>query len=105
MAENKELERIREDAEERQRGILVPDLIRSGRSVDEFMWKGDPKASLVQRIGLLIFGFMFLVLFAIAVVILATRTWEGALVGSVMGAFSGIFSFRFLRNAFKKKHR
>jgi hypothetical protein len=77
MAEKKELERIREDAEERQRGTLVPDSIRSGRSVDEFMWKGDPKASLVQRIGLLFFGLMFLVLFAIAVVILATRTWEG----------------------------
>jgi hypothetical protein len=105
MAEKKELERIREDAEEHQRAILVPDLIRSGRSVDEFMWKGDPKASLVQRIGLLIFGLMFLVLFAIAVVILATSTWEGALVGSVMGAFSGIFSFRFLRNAFKGKRR
>jgi membrane associated rhomboid family serine protease len=105
MAQMKDVERIRKDVEERQRGILVPNLIRSGRSVDEFMWKGDPKASLVQRIGLLIFGLMFLVLFAIAVFILATMTWEGALVGTVMGSISGIFSFRFLRNAFKKKPR
>jgi Flp pilus assembly protein TadB len=105
MAEMKDLERIREDAEERQRAILVPDLIRSGRSVDEFMWKGDPKASPVQRIGLLIFGVMFLVFFALAVLLIVTRKWEGLPVGLVVGVISGIFSFRFLRNAFKKKPR
>jgi Flp pilus assembly protein TadB len=103
MAEMKDFERIREDAEERQRAILVPDVIRSGRSVDEFLWKGDPKASPVQRIGLLIFGVGFLVLFALSILILVTQKWDGLPVGLVLGAISGIFSFRFLRNAFRKK--
>ncbi len=106
MAEKKDFKQIREDVEERQRGILVPDLIRSGRSVDEFMWKGDPNASLVQRIGLLVFGMFFLFLFSIAVfIIIATRTWEGLLVGLPVGVISSIFSFRFPRNAFRKKRR
>jgi Flp pilus assembly protein TadB len=106
MAENKDFKQIREDVEERQRGILVPDLIRSGRSVDEFMWKGDPKALPVQRIGLLVFGIFFLFLFSVAVfIIIASRTWEGLVVGLPVGVISGIFSFRFLRNAFRRGRR
>jgi hypothetical protein len=105
MTEKDDLDKIRESAEQSQRAVLVPDLLRSGRSVDEFMWKGDPKASLVQRIGLLIYGAMFLTFFALAVFILLTGGWGGLPVGLVVGALSGIFSFRFLRNAFKKKRR
>ena len=105
MAKMTDFERIRKDVEERQRAILVPDLIRSGRSVDDFMWKGDPKASFVQRLGLFIFGVFFLALSLTGVFIIATRTWEGLVVGLPMSVIPGMFSFRFLRNAFRKKRR
>jgi hypothetical protein len=105
MAKMTDFKRSRNELEERQRAILVPDLIRSGRSVDDFMWNGDPKASLVQRIGLFIFGVFFLVLFCTGVFIIATWTWAGFVVGLPTSVIPGIFSFRFLRNAFRKKHR
>ena len=105
MERGQDADEMLKEIDRKQGAAKWPETLEAGRSVDEFMWKGDPKATLVQRIGLLIFGALFLFLFVVAVIILATRTWEGLLVGLVIGSFSGIFSFRFLRNAFKRKPR
>ncbi|HEY4362002.1 MAG TPA: hypothetical protein VGN17_13580 [Bryobacteraceae bacterium] len=44
------------DLKARQRNIVFPDTVRNGRAVDKLLWKGDPDAPLVQRIGMLILG-------------------------------------------------
>jgi hypothetical protein len=37
-----------------------PDTLRNGRVLDSFVWKGSPNATLVQRVGIALFGFLFL---------------------------------------------
>ena len=96
------LDRIREEAEEKQRAILWPDTLRSGRSVDEFLWRGDRRATLVQRIGLAVFAMMFLFCASICVALLFKEdTWGGWAVGIIVGLLTGIPGVRFLINVFR----
>ena len=46
--------------EARQRNIVWPDTLRNGALVDAFLWKGSPDATPTQRIGIALFGFLFL---------------------------------------------
>ena len=57
-----QFDQIRTEVEARQRSILWEDGLRNGKSVDAFLWHGDPKAKPIQRAGFLVFGFMFLLL-------------------------------------------
>jgi len=102
------LDRIREETEEKQRAILWPDVLRSGHSVDEFLWKGDRRATPVQRIGLAVFAMMFLSCASIFVVLLfKDATWGGRVVEIILGLLSGIPGVKFLINVFRhqpKRH-
>ncbi len=49
-----------EEVELKQRNTVWPDTMLNGTNVDAFLWKGNPKATLVQRIGAVIFGLSFL---------------------------------------------
>jgi hypothetical protein len=49
-----------EEIKAKQRNTLWPDVLASGRRVDEFLWSGSPSASIVQRIGASLFGLGFL---------------------------------------------
>jgi hypothetical protein len=49
-----------EEIKAKQRNTVWPDTMRNGRSVDAFLWKGDPDAPRVQRIGACIFGLFFI---------------------------------------------
>jgi hypothetical protein len=60
MSTGQDFEQLRESIEVSQRRTTFPDTLRAGRSVDSLLWHGDPKAPLVQRIGLAIFAVMFL---------------------------------------------
>jgi hypothetical protein len=51
---------VSDDIRARQRSTVWPDTLRNGRVVDSFIWKGSPDATLVQRIGIALFGFLFL---------------------------------------------
>jgi hypothetical protein len=96
------LDRIREETEEKQRAILWPDMLRSGRSVDEFLWKGDRRATPVQRIGLVVFATMFLFCASIfAVLLFKEDTWGGRVVEIIIGLLTGIPGVRLLINAFR----
>lgn len=53
-------QRLVEDVKQKQSNTLWPDAPNNGRSVDEFLWKGNPDAPLVQRIGACIFGLTFM---------------------------------------------
>jgi hypothetical protein len=82
-----------------------------GHAVDEFLWKGDPKATLIQRVGLFIFASMFLSIcvgfIVVIVVMVIQRDWVTFLMGLGFATLSGIAGFRFLLNAFRlqKHHR
>ena len=98
-----------EDLKERQRATEWPDTLRAGRSVDEFLWKGDPKATPIQRAGLLVFGAFWFFLFAMAIIIFIKGVLERELmmtiIGTVFGAVIGYVDFRLIRNAFRHKIR
>jgi hypothetical protein len=95
--------------EERQRATVWPDTLRAGRSVDEFLWKGDPKATPVQRAGLLVFAALWFFLFAMMTVLAIKAVLERdlmtTLIGTVFGAAIGYVDFRLFRNAFCHKIR
>ena len=81
---------------------------QSPRSIDELLWKGDPKATPVQRVGLVIYALMFLFLFVVLVVIIVMIVkddfdWVSFLGVLLMGTLSGTFGFRFLFNAFRRQ--
>jgi hypothetical protein len=111
MRDKSDLEHLRTELEEKQSATTFPETIRAGRSVDEFLWKGDPKATRVQRVGLFIFAAMFLFLFvcflAIMIVMFVKRDfdWVSFLIVLMFATLSGIAGFRFLFNAFRhQKH-
>lgn len=102
MAHGQDTDEMLKKIDGQQGAVEWPETLEAGRSVDEFLWKGDPKATRVQRVGLVIFGVGFLFLFVIAVVLTVVgRDWPDIICGLVIGTPSGIFAFRFLRNAFR----
>lgn len=60
------------DADAGQRNILVPDILRNNRSVDEALWKGSRTAPPVQRVGAVVIG-LLLILCGISSAMTATR--------------------------------
>jgi hypothetical protein len=48
------------EIESRQRNTVWPDTLRNGAIVDAFVWKGSPTATAIQRIGIALFGLLFL---------------------------------------------
>jgi hypothetical protein len=103
MEDKPTLDQIREDVEERQKAILWEDARKGGRSVDAFLWRGDPKAKPIQRAGLIVFGFMFLLpaVFCFAGLIVTHTAETSALVPVlVLGTGALLVSLRLFRNAF-----
>ena len=101
MGKHPQFEKIREEIEANQRTVLFPDGLRAGKSVDEFLWKGDPKAKPIQRAGLALFAIMFLFISGLAIVILFTKDdWPSRVYGSVLGTIFLIIGIRFSRNLF-----
>ena len=44
----------------KQRNIVFPDTLRNSRGVDEYLWKGSPNATRVQRVASWMFGCFFI---------------------------------------------
>ena len=85
--------------------------LNPGRAVDAFLWKGDPRATPIQRVGLFIYALMFLLLFAGFVVVMTVMIvrhnfdWVSFIGVLMMGTLMGTFGFRFLFKAFRhQKH-
>jgi hypothetical protein len=55
-------ERLIEDVTASQRNTLWPDAMVNSSSVDALLWKGSPKATRVQRIGIAIWGLTFVLI-------------------------------------------
>jgi hypothetical protein len=52
---------IVEDLTVRQRNTTWPHVLRGGRAVDEYLWKGAKDAPMVQRVGAFILALAYLV--------------------------------------------
>jgi hypothetical protein len=94
----KELNSDIEDRKARQRNLIWPDVLRGGRAVDEFLWKGARDAPLVQRVGALIVALAYL-LVAVAFVAMAVEQGKW-----FIGAFAALLFLAggwFIRNALR----
>jgi hypothetical protein len=87
----------------RQRNIVFPDTVRNGRSVDALLWRGDPHATRVQRIGIAVFAATYLLLGALFIYM----GWHGdpqdsalKLVGLLFAAPLIYVGVRLLKNTF-----
>ncbi len=85
MQQKSELDRIREEAEMKQRAILWLDMLRSGRTVDEFLWKGSPRATPIQSIGVALLGILFLFCAALSTILIFREPLKNSRVCVVIG--------------------
>lgn len=104
-------EPLKEIDREQSPGTWPETTLNPGRAVDQFLWKGDPKATPIQRVGLFVFALMFLFLFvgfAVVMVVMLVRHeiyWQNILIVMMFITLSGIAGFRLLFNAFRhQKH-
>jgi hypothetical protein len=105
MTNANEFELIREELEARQRSILWPDYLRANRNVFEFLWKGDPKAKLVQRVGLILFALHFWVAGVFfAAFAWSSEAWISRIIGSLPGLIFVLISIRVFLNAFLRQN-
>lgn len=108
MKDEHSFEQIREDIEARQRATVWPDTLRNERFVNAFLWKGDPNARPVQRVGLVVFALFFLLLGMSLVSIPFQKNFEdGSSIVFFVALPPLLLSVRLLRNAFLRpqKHR
>jgi hypothetical protein len=81
---------------------MWPDLLRKGRSIDQFLWKGDRRAKPIQRAALVLYSMMFLFV-TVIFMILAWKISDDWLLRAVciaIGCLLGAGGVRFMRNAF-----
>jgi len=89
-----------EEIQDRQRNVLWPDAPRNSRNVDAFLWKGDPDAPLIQRIGACIFGLTFILIGLGWLDVAYERHWMVVGVLSIAWFFIGA---RLIRNGFRRR--
>jgi hypothetical protein len=107
MENDPKFEQIRKEIEAKQRAILWPDGLNAGKSVDEFLWKGDPNAKPVQRAGLIVFAvtFWFFGCFMIAASWASKEdAWFAFLLGTLVGLAFILVAIRLFRNAFLRQN-
>ncbi|WP_035354440.1 hypothetical protein [Edaphobacter aggregans] len=95
----KELDSYIESVKASQRNTIWPDVLRGGRSVDELLWKGARDAPMVQRIGVVVLAFAYLM---VALVFTSMAVEQG---NWFMGTFAAILfgvGGLFIRNALRK---
>jgi len=106
MDDDRSFEQIREDIEARQRNTVWPDTVRNSAIIDAFLWKGDPNAKPVQRIGLIILALFFLLFCLFLITVPFQKNFED---GSSIVFFAALIPFlvamRLLRNAFLRPSR
>ncbi len=73
------IEKLVDDIEFKQRNTIWPDLVVNASSADELMWKGSRRITRVQRIGVGLFGLLF-VLSGISIISLSKGFRLGILI-------------------------
>jgi hypothetical protein len=93
--------RLLEEVKSRQRNTVWPDTMVNGVRVDALLWKGSPKATKVQRIGMAIWGLTFSALGIFFTFVQAPELHSPLL--AVMGLFVLALGARVTFNAFRRK--
>jgi hypothetical protein len=94
--------KLLDDVQARQRNTVWPDTLRNGRTLDGFLWKGSPDATLVQRVGVAIFGLFFLATSFLFVYIALSEGGSGAsLIIVLFALFWLVIGCKLLGNAFR----
>jgi hypothetical protein len=70
------IEKLVDEVEFRQRNTTYPDLLVNASNADALMWKGSRRITKIQRVGLALFGLVFLL--------------SGISMGSTIGSFGGV---------------
>jgi hypothetical protein len=91
-----EQEHLREDVVARQRNVVPHDQLRNGVGVDALLWRGNPKASRVQRAGMIVFASFFLATF---VGFFAVAIESHSVLWGLMSLVWLVVAGRFFRNA------
>lgn len=101
-----QFDQIRTEAEAQQRSILWEDGLQNGKTVDAFLWHGDPNAKPIQRAGLLAFGFMFLLLsVGFFYIPIEKGSHHGSLVPIPVGLILLFVALRLFRNVLLRRPR
>jgi len=78
-----------------------PDTFRNGATIYAFLWKGDPNAKPVQRIGLIIFAIFSLLLAVFILAIPFEKNFEdGSSIVFLAALIPILLTVRLLSNAF-----
>ena len=106
MTHGHDTDEMLKEIHRKQGAAKWPETLEAGPSVDEFLWKGDPKATPVQRVALAIFAVGFLFLFVVSIVLIVVRRdGTSIVVGLIIATPCGIAGFRLLRNVFRRTAR
>ncbi|HTH52484.1 MAG TPA: hypothetical protein VL495_00955 [Edaphobacter sp.] len=94
------IEELRDDIQKSQRNTLWPDVLHNSIRVDELFWKGSPRITPLQRMGI---GLVALVFLSLGFLFLSEsyneQSWLTGLFSLVVFGIGGLF----LRNAIRKK--
>lgn len=111
MSRERNTQELLKETDREQSPVTWPETtLNSGRAIDAFLRKGDPNATPIQRLGLVVYALMFLFLFAIfvgliiGIVVKHEFDWPTFLALLMMGTLTGIFGFRFLFNVLRRQN-
>lgn len=95
--------RLLEEVESRQRNLLWPDTMLNASRVDALLWKGSPKATKVQRVGIAIWGLSFFALGGFFTFLQAPELHSPMI--AVLGLLLLALGTRVTFNAFRRQSR
>lgn len=84
----------------RQKNTVWPDPLLNSRSVDEFLWRGSPNASPIQRLGAVVFGIFFV---AIGAGNMDLGRGHHSAIQFIIGLLGSALGVRILLKAFRRK--
>jgi hypothetical protein len=94
-----QIPKLIEDIRAKQKNVVWPNPLRNSRGVDELLWRGSSKATPVQRIGIALFGFCYLIL---AIAMIGIGKEDGSIAFYVVGIAMLLLGARVLFNSVRK---
>jgi hypothetical protein len=85
----------------KQSNVVWPELVRNSYSLDRLLWHGSPHASLIQKIGSLVFGLVF---FSVGATFGYWWTWQHSPLAFLLGLLLLLLGIRVCLKAFMPTH-